>query len=85
MENYDGETLAVTRGMCGELRANRRRRNQRPAFGDSRASQVPRCAPPSRGKSTCGKCLRTRNSTPLAMNNLLNDQILPRSTSARAG
>jgi len=31
-ENYDGETLAVTRGMWRELRANRRRRNQRPAF-----------------------------------------------------
>ena len=31
-ENHDGNTLAVTRAMGGASRANRRRRNRRPAF-----------------------------------------------------
>jgi len=77
-ENYDGETLAVTRamwqGIAGEPKTKQSKASVpvipalRKFLDQHRLSS---------GNPTCGIMFVTRNSTPLSMNNLLNDQIRP--------
>jgi integrase len=77
-ESYDGETIKVTRAMWQGIAGEPKSKN-------SKAS-VPVIAPLrmllDRHRTRCGKpetgiMFKTRNNTPLSMNNLLNDQIRP--------
>jgi integrase len=77
-ESYDGETLKVIRAMWQGIAGE-------PKSKKSKAS-VPVIAPLRKlldqhraryGNPETGIMFQTRNGTPLSMNNLLNDQILP--------
>jgi integrase len=77
-ENYDGETLAVTRamwrGIAGEPKTEKSKASVPVIPALRRFLDAHRLAA---GNPQSGIIFKTRNSTPLAMNNLLNDQILP--------
>ena len=77
-ENYDGQTLAVTRamwrGIAGEPKTEKSKASVPVIPALRRFLDAHRLAA---GNPTCGIMFKTRNSTPLSMNNLLNDQILP--------
>jgi integrase len=77
-ENYDGETLAVTRamwrGIAGEPKTEKSKASVPVIPALRRFLDAHRLAA---GNPDTGIMFRTRNNTPLAMNNVLNDQILP--------
>ena len=76
--NYDGETLAVTRamwrGIAGEPKTEKSKASVPVIPALRRFLDAHRLAA---GNPDTGIMFRTRNNTPLAMNNVLNDQILP--------
>ena len=83
-ESYDGETLKVTpamwQGIAGEPNSKKSKASV-PVITLLRNlldQHRERCADPETGTMPeTGIICKTRNGTPLSMNNLLNDQILP--------
>ena len=77
-ENYDGETLAVTRamwrGIAGEPKTEKSKASVPVIPALRRFLDAHHLAA---GNPVSGIMFRTRNKTPLSMNNLLSDQILP--------